>query len=43
MQDHIAVLSDDQSSTADKEAALAELQVLVEPIDNANGARAAAA
>eukprot|EP00878_Enallax_costatus_P044755 GHUV01053489.1.p1 GENE.GHUV01053489.1~~GHUV01053489.1.p1 ORF type:complete len:115 (+),score=64.42 GHUV01053489.1:38-346(+) len=34
--DAIAVLSDAGASTADKAAALTELQVLVEPIDNAN-------
>lgn len=37
VQDHIAALSNEQASTADKEVALSELQVLVEPIDNANG------
>lgn len=37
MQDQIGTLSDAAASTIDKEAALAELQVLVEPIDNANG------
>lgn len=37
LQDQIGTLSDAAASTADKEAALAELQVLVEPIDNANG------
>lgn len=37
MQDLIAVLNDDQASTSDKAAALAQLQVLVEPVDNANG------
>lgn len=31
------MLSDDAASTADKAAALARLQMLVEPIDNANG------
>jgi len=37
LQDHIGVLVDPAASVADKEEALAELQVLVEPIDNANG------
>jgi hypothetical protein len=37
LQDQLGTLSDAAASTADKEAALAELQVLVEPIDNANG------
>lgn len=37
LQDHIGILVDPAASTADKEEALSELQVLVEPIDNANG------
>jgi hypothetical protein len=37
MTDALGTLSDPQASSSDKEAALVELQVLVEPIDNANG------
>jgi hypothetical protein len=43
LQDNIAVLSDAASSSGDKAQALANLQVLVEPIDNANGEQAAGA
>jgi hypothetical protein len=43
LQDNIAVLSEAGSSSADKAQALANLQVLVEPIDNANGEQGAAA
>lgn len=39
-QELVALVADANASTADKAAALAELQVLVEPIDNANGERA---
>jgi hypothetical protein len=37
LQDNIAVLTDAASSSSDKAEALGNLQVLVEPIDNANG------
>lgn len=37
LQDALGTITDAAASTADKEAALTELQVLVEPIDNANG------
>jgi hypothetical protein len=43
LQDNVAVLNDAASSAADKAEALGNLQVLVEPIDNANGEQAAAA
>jgi hypothetical protein len=43
LQDNIAVLGEPGSSSADKAQALANLQVLVEPIDNANGEQPAAA
>lgn len=37
VQDNIAVLKDAEAGSADKAEALGNLQVLVEPIDNANG------